>query len=305
MGAPSLAHMDIVTLLGRLSRRDSVARIATGLKIACLIGIGAATVALLQELVAGSLADDQKLSEIEQAALDASTRATTTGQRPASSLPDFSPIATRNIFGPFTIRQSPAAATPLQKPVPVIPLDLIGTFIEDGAAPYAIIEDRNKKNQEIFMLNEMIFGSAKLVSIKSDSVEIERNGQRETLRIDLVSKRGGDSGTGASGESEFVVSEADIDQALANLPLLLTQARAVPYFKDGQAIGLRMFAIRSGSLFEKIGIRNGDILKSINGSSLGDLSQAMKLFERLKSERNLSLTLERDRQEREFKYSIR
>jgi general secretion pathway protein C len=66
-----------------------------------------------------------------------------------------------------------------------------------------------------------------------------------------------------------------------------------------------MFAIRSGSLFEKIGIRNGDILKGINGSSLGDLSQAMKLFERLKSERNLNLTLERDRQEREFRYSIR
>jgi general secretion pathway protein C len=102
-----------------------------------------------------------------------------------------------------------------------------------------------------------------------------------------------------------VVEEAELDKGLENLPLLLTQARAVPYFKEGRSIGLRLFAIKNGSLYEKIGLKNGDILKSINGNSLGDISQALKLFEQLKQERSINLVLEREKQDREFKYTIR
>ena len=87
--------------------------------------------------------------------------------------------------------------------------------------------------------------------------------------------------------------------------MLLTQARAVPYFRDGRAAGLRLFAVKSGSLYEKLGLKNGDILKTINGSSLADLSQAMQLFEKLKSERSIGITLERNSEDKEFKYEIR
>jgi general secretion pathway protein C len=68
---------------------------------------------------------------------------------------------------------------------------------------------------------------------------------------------------------------------------------------------LRLFAIKTGSLYEKVGLRNGDILKSINGNSLGDISQALKLFEKLKEERSITLLLERAKKEREFRYTIR
>jgi general secretion pathway protein C len=116
---------------------------------------------------------------------------------------------------------------------------------------------------------------------------------------------GGPSPSNAPDGDEFVVEEAELDKGLENLPLLLTQARAVPYFKDGRSIGLRLFAIKTGSLYEKVGLKNGDILKTINGNNLGDISQALKLFEQLKQERSISLVLEREKQDREFKYTIR
>ncbi|MFM1847929.1 MAG: ral secretion pathway protein, partial [Pseudomonadota bacterium] len=122
----------------------------------------------------------------------------------------------------------------------------------------------------------------------------------------LVSSKGESrEAISAVDENEFIVDEAELDRALENLPLLLTQARAVPYFADGQAVGLRLFAIKSGSLYEKIGLRNGDVLKSVNGNSMADLSQAMQLFEKLKTERSINLTIERNREEKEFKYQIR
>jgi general secretion pathway protein C len=158
----------------------------------------------------------------------------------------------------------------------------------------------------MFLLEQSVFGQATLKKIMQDRVEVERAGKIEVLKLDDFG--GGDGGPGggiSSNGDDFVVDEAELDKGLENLPMLLTQARAVPYFKEGRSIGLRLFAIKTGSLYEKIGLKNGDILKSINGNSLGDISQALKLFEQLKQERSISLTLERDKQDREFRYTIR
>ncbi len=70
-------------------------------------------------------------------------------------------------------------------------------------------------------------------------------------------------------------------------------------------MGLRLFAIKPDSLYTKIGLKNGDIMMSINGKSLADLSEAIKLFETLKEERSFTLALERNRETREFKYEVR
>src|SRR5690606_25165144 len=139
-----------------------------------------------------------------------------------------------------------------------------------------------------------------------DRVELLRNGQSEWLVLE-ESLLGSDGPVDEApeGSEEILVDEGELNTALDNLPLLLTQARAVPYFKDGKPVGLRLFAIKSDSLYEKVGLKNGDILKSINGNSLGDNSQAMKLFETLRQERSLTVTLERNRQTKVFHYTIR
>ncbi|MCB0355071.1 MAG: hypothetical protein KDD64_16175, partial [Bdellovibrionales bacterium] len=188
-------------------------------------------------------------------------------------------------------------------PITTLPLELIGTFVSDTARSYAIIENKKSSSQEIFTIGETVFEEAKLTRISNNQVEILRNGQKEILVIDETAAEGG--ATTAGADEVFELDEGELNQALDNLPLLLTQARAVPYFKDGKAIGLRLFAIKTGSLYEKIGLKNGDILKTINGKNLGDISEAMKLFENLRKERSLTLVLERNRKESTFAYSIR
>jgi general secretion pathway protein C len=236
-------------------------------------------------------------------------KATALGNDPnGSEKKDYSIIVEKNILGQLT-GPTPGPTVSVTKPVAKIPLNLVGTFVSSQEPSSAIIEDQRKAQQEVFYLNEKIFGDAKLVAIFRDRVEIERGGQVEVLKLE----DGGASGSGGGGgrEStatsggEITVNEADVDSALSNLPLLLTEIRAVPYFKEGQAAGLRLFAIKSGSLFDKIGLKNGDILKSINGNPMGDFTQAVKLFERLKAERTLKVSLERNREEKEFTYQIR
>lgn len=220
----------------------------------------------------------------------------------AENPPSLDQIKNAKFFGSIgpKIQQT---STPI-KTQTKLPLVLIGTFLEDKDRPYTIIEDDKKKVQDVFNIGDMVFGDAKVVNIFSDKVEIHRNGQIEYLTLD----DGPSSPTANDANpnvTEFAVDGAELDTALKNLPSLLTQARAVPYFKDGKAIGLRMFSITSGSLYEKVGLQNGDILKNINGNSLSDISQAMRLFETLKQDKSINVTLERNREEKEFHYQIK
>ncbi|MCB0310379.1 MAG: hypothetical protein KDD42_04045 [Bdellovibrionales bacterium] len=215
-------------------------------------------------------------------------------------------IVKRQIFGELGSKPTPQpVSAPTQKMD--LSLTLIGTFVTTGAEPYAIIEDDKKKTQEVFVVGENVFDQAILHKIFADKIEVKQDSDIVTLSLDESPASGSPDykdGVAQGGDDTFFIEEQELDKAMENLPLLLTQARAVPYFKDGRSVGLRLFAIRSGSLFEKIGLKNGDILKAINGNSLADFSQAMQLFQKLKEERNISISLERGKQDRDFKYII-
>lgn len=106
----------------------------------------------------------------------------------------------------------------------------------------------------------------------------------------------------SSSVEKLAVSRRDLEEALGNLPQMLSQARAVPYFRAGQSIGLRLFAIKRESLFEKLGLKNGDILTAANGVPLVDISGALQIIEREKEISSLEVVLERNAREITLKY---
>lgn len=101
----------------------------------------------------------------------------------------------------------------------------------------------------------------------------------------------------------FQIPRAEVDKALANLSRLYTDIRAVPYFKDGKANGFKLLNVKQGTLFEKLGLRRGDILKSINGNML-DIQSGLRLFNELKNETRFTLEVERRGAEQTFSYEI-
>ncbi len=289
--------------LNRLLRQDSLEKGVRAIKLTIIALCFFILVLVIREVVVSLLAVSTEISAIKNAIGAAPI---STGAKQKSAQPDYRSLRSQAILGTFDNKPKNTQAA---KPISTLALNLIGTFITTGESPYAIIEDDKKKTQDVFNIKDRVFDEATLVAIYSDRVDIERNGKIEVLKMDLNEKGapGSKQSTGISevGSDEFVVDETELNAAIENLPLVLTQARAVPYFKDGKSVGLRMFAIRSGSIYEKIGLKNGDILKSVNGQSLADLTQAVKLFEKLKEERSVNVVLERDRQDRDFKYQIR
>jgi general secretion pathway protein C len=182
---------------------------------------------------------------------------------------------------------------------------LIGTFLSNSRDSYAIIQNKTKGEQEVFLKGDSVFDSGNLIEIAPGVVTLNKDGKTEQLFLeDGETTSAPVAGIDSTAET-VVVSESDVQEALNNLPLLLTQARTVPYFSNGQRDGRRIFAIRSGSFFEKIGLVNGDIIKSINGTDLNDDSKALELFEEFKNARTLSLRLVRNREEKAITYERR
>jgi general secretion pathway protein C len=228
-------------------------------------------------------------------------------------------IHRRDIFN-STGPAAPPTPAPVIDKTP-LKLKLWGVALHEDGTSYAIIEDLTQRKQDLYPAKAEVPGGATVKSIEWDRVVLNRNGQDEILDLEqavaaprapsrlvrsaLGRRAVADAHVKEVSDNEYVIDRSEVDSALENMSQLFTQIRAVPHFEGGKATGFRLFAIRSGSLFDKIGLKNGDIIKSINGSPMNDPSRAMTLLQQLRSQNDLTVELVRNRQPQKLVYSFR
>lgn len=103
---------------------------------------------------------------------------------------------------------------------------------------------------------------------------------------------GAEDAINCSGEN-CVVDREFVEKILSNPAMLAKQARVVPAVKDGESRGFKFYGIRSGSLPKLLGLKNGDLLTSVNGNELKSMDQALGLYTKLRRASNLSVVIER------------
>ncbi len=108
-----------------------------------------------------------------------------------------------------------------------------------------------------------------------------------------------------TADDKFVIDRRELEKTVANINQVFTQARAVPFFVDGKTVGFRVFAIKPGSVFEKIGLQNGDVIKSVNGVELTDPTKAISLFTELQNEGHIAVDLQAQQATKNLSYEIR
>jgi general secretion pathway protein C len=113
------------------------------------------------------------------------------------------------------------------------------------------------------------------------------------------------AGIKAVSENEYEVPRAEIDKTLSNLNDVAMQARIVPAFKDGVAQGFKLFSIRPDSIYTKIGVQNGDVLKRINGYDLNSPEKALEIYSKLKEASRIDIEIERNGSTVRKTYNVR
>lgn len=224
-------------------------------------------------------------------------------------------ISTRDIFN----STKPEPEKPPEPPKPTeLKLKLWGVAVHTDGSSYCIIEDLTTHKQDLYRINDKVAGNAIVKSVEWDRVILDRDGQDEIL--ELASAQGVPSGRAAVatpvpnrpnnphiqqvGEGQYNIDRSEVDAALDNMNQLFTQIRAVPHFEGGKSTGFRLFAIRQNSIFDNIGLQNGDIIQSINGTELNDPSGALALMQGLRSAGQLNVTVLRNRQTVNLQYNI-
>jgi general secretion pathway protein C len=235
---------------------------------------------------------------------------------PSRPAQHYSLIHTRDIFN--SAKPEPTAVAAAAPVVTQLKLKLWGTAVFAAGNSYSIIEDLGARKQGVYKVNAAVPGGATVKAIEWDRVILAHNGKDEILTIEKKATApglarpgpaappadGGGGGIQQTAENTYVVARSEVDNALENMSQLFTQIRAVPHFEQGQSVGFRLFAIRRGSLFDRIGLKNGDIIRSINGNEMNDPSKAVALLQELRDASNLDVDITRNQQPSKLAYTF-
>ncbi|HZH77976.1 MAG TPA: type II secretion system protein GspC [Archangium sp.] len=202
---------------------------------------------------------------------------------------------------------------------------LLGTLVaNDKMWSVSSIQDMTNQRSTTYMVGDRIQG-AEVIDIERGRVIILNNSRKEfidgnpgdgsgamaaapPMPIGVpVQAPAGNFGNGirAVSENDYEVPRTEIDRTLANLNDVAMQARIVPAFKDGQAQGFKLFSIRPDSIYSKIGVQNGDVIKRINGFELNSPEKALEVYSKLKEASRIEIELERNGSSIRKNYNIR
>jgi type II secretion system protein C len=253
------------------------------------------------------------------------------GPRPRAA---YDVITRRDIF---SLAPPPEVAAPVVNEN--LDIKLVGTSQLSSGNPYAIVEDPSG-NQILYRLGNTIPNAGPLVEVTRNRIVVLHNGHRVAVEIprdDLQAappfapqpgfapssrfnpgmrhgfRRGPmgrhsptlGPGVRKLAPNRYLLTRATVNSNLNNMSPLFTQIRAVPNIENGASNGFRLSEIQPNSIFQQIGLQNGDLLTSVNGQPVGNPAKAMALMQTLQSQSSITLNVVRNGAPTQLFYFIR
>jgi general secretion pathway protein C len=193
-------------------------------------------------------------------------------------------------------------------------LKLLGVVIGAHEGVSAIVEELAGKRQLFFRLHDQVPDVGEISEIRRDGIVVRLGDQQEFLELAVsqIEKPPSALTPAVSAVApaprnpvRTVLDRRDVEQAMDDLPKLLSQARAVPYLVNGAMTGFRLDYIAPSSFYEKIGLKYGDILQQVNGVDIRDPGTMLTLFQQLRNERAVKLDVLRNNQRTTMNFDIR
>jgi general secretion pathway protein C len=153
---------------------------------------------------------------------------------------------------------------------------------------------------DIAEIKEVRQGSVVIRNVAADRLELLT--LPEAVRAATLPARGDASSDAVASRDEpapIVVPRESVQAVLANLPELLTSARAVLRYREGAGgqrgvEGFEVTEVTPSGMAERLGLRNGDLLVDVNGQVLDGIPTVLRLFGELQAIPRITLNLVRD-----------
>jgi general secretion pathway protein C len=227
-----------------------------------------------------------------------------TRQHPAV---DIQSVVSAHLFG--IAKADPSTQDPANAPLSSANLVLAGTIAtEDPKHGVAIISDGGPS--KVYSVGQNVNG-ATLHSVYLDHVILDRGGTLETLL--LPRQLAGDRNRPPSpvrrigADPRTVAAVDNIRRMVQQDPGLLDQVmRTVPSYDNaaGKLRGFRAYPGRNRAIFNKLGLKPGDLVTAINGQALDDPQRSQEVFNTIQTSDHVTVTLERGGQKQDITLNI-
>jgi general secretion pathway protein C len=195
----------------------------------------------------------------------------------------------------FGAAPPPPAVNDANAPETNMPLVLTGIIAATDPKNGLAIIGTSASNAKIYPVGERVPGNARIHAVYIDRVLLERNGTLEALM--LPRKLGGGRAPGGPAPSAL----DRVQRAISNEPGLISDVlRPQPVFAEGKLRGYRVYPGQNAKAFASLGLRNGDLVLSINGTALDDPTRGNDIFASLGNSDQARVTVMRNGQQQDI-----
>ncbi|MBV8143919.1 MAG: type II secretion system protein GspC [Gammaproteobacteria bacterium] len=224
----------------------------------------------------------------------------TAATAPARAL-DLAAITNAHLFGAAPVPKQDGAHAPQTS----IPLVLTGTIAGNDPQNGLAILGQTAQTAKVYAVGDNVPGGAKLHSVYSDRVVIDRDGQLESLAL----PRQVNSGNAPPPSSAVLQGENSsierMRRMISEQPGLLADVmRPQPVMDHGRMNGFRVYPGRDRAAFMRLGLRPGDQVTAINGTPLDDRDRGEQILHTLGSSSEAHVTVIRNGQQQDLVLNI-
>jgi len=177
---------------------------------------------------------------------------------------------------------------------------LIGTAVViDSGKNLAIIEHMNTGQQRAywegsrldrFLVKRILWDKVILAGAKGE--------------ITLSMGPGQQMGSDASLSEPAFLDRKEVDAALPDYMSLVNTVSIRTHFHKGTPGGILIYNIDPEGLFGKIGLKDGDVIKAVNGEALAVSLDAVEIYDRLKKGGSISLSVRRGEENMQLYFHV-
>jgi general secretion pathway protein C len=233
-------------------------------------------------------------------------------------LDDYQLIVDRNLLGSPDTTPEEVEAEEIEALEPTsMKVALLGTVTGNPQNAVAVIEETGKRKQGLYKVGDSI-QNAVIKMILRGKVVLRVENRDEILTMEeAAAQKAGKKGPGSRGRERgatrrptksrttITVIRSEVEQSLENLNKLLSEVRVRPHFRNGKPDGLALSRIKKGSLFAKLGLKNGDVVQGMNNSNIESPDDMLALYKKLKSGSRVKLQIKRRGQTETINYRFR
>jgi general secretion pathway protein C len=94
-------------------------------------------------------------------------------------------------------------------------------------------------------------------------------------------------------DTEYNVDRNAVDIVMQKSTQLLRSTRVRPVQRNGSVVGIQLLRVRPDTLLGTLGIKNGDVIKTINGFNMSGPEKALQAYARLRTASEIHIQVER------------